>query len=1274
MSIDPSALLFVPSTVGALMAGTAAAGAAAMGAAMMVPAVSRRLMPMPRETRLVDFMPFGQIMADGETITTQRGDLVRVIKVQGAELTVTSQGESEALFHARRTWLSQIAEKKARARVFTIRTAVNPGELMEHPVAHLSKLANTWETAFQRNSFSTDHYIVLSTEKEGGMIAMDEATSLTISALSPFKAKVLNDKTDESPLKILGRLASPITRPNPKAQPGLNVSEAIVADQIHFADDKTGHITFTNGNKDLHLAIIGIKTWGDLTEEKMLLDMASLPFDYTIYHNVEPLGRTKATTTLDLQFRLARTTLMSETSHAQFAAVGEIIGGGGEDTQCLCSYSLSIVLEAATQEELDRRISQINTIAAQYQVMLVREGIAAQATWWSMFPTYDIQARPWKVLAANVATLLVMQRANPGAKFSPWGKSPITMLRTSSGSPYNFVFHDMSDPSNKEPLGHMLVVGPSGSGKAQPDDAPILTATGWSTMGEMRIGRMLRMPDGSLAPVTGVHPQGMKDVWEVGFEDGRSTECCIEHLWKVWNADRKAYDVVDLDEVIRRHEVASRHGRRISIPLVESDAVEMPHSVQPVPAYAIGAMLGDGCMRKRALTFSSAEPEHTIRRLEEILPEYEFAHESGVDYRARMRNQHETALFKGEPSPYQRTLVHDGREMTIREWAAETSIPSGRIHARCNQGWTPSEALGFEHRRRNGKSCDFARFDVAGESLTVAEMSARCDVAKTTLRERLVRGWTPEQAMGLAEAPNRRQWGENPLIRDLKALGLWGLSSHEKFVPDCYKAGSVAQRYALIQGLMDTDGSAEGTIASFSSTSERLALDVQEIVRSLGGIASIAPRQTFYTDEDGAKRAGRPSWRLSIRHPELKRLFSLPRKVQSCRKSQTARRLAITSITRKGRKEMRCISVGHPEHLYITNDYVVTHNTVTVSWLATMAMRYPELRVFFFDRFNGTEVVTNMSGGKYVKFDGTGAAMNPLQMDLTPRNKTFLQTWFQLITGLSDPASTEQFGRAIDMLELMPKEDRNLKRIQQTVFAPDSEARNRIRPWIMDNQNGQVFCAPEDTMDLESRMISFDFTTILDPDRKDNLGPAVVSYVMHRTMDVSVQQGHPAVYFVDETAPLLKNEYFAARFAAGLQEGRKLGQVFICAFQRPNAIEESGHGQTILGQCATQVFFPNAKAKKEDFAFFGLTDRELNFVLGKSHNHLARKFLLRRISETEGIESVVIDADMRALGDGLQTFASGNAAVRRIRELIDKDPENFRKLYMEHVAADRMSA
>lgn len=1255
------------------MAGTAAVGASALGMALLVPPISRKLFPMPKETRLVDFMPFTHMMEDGRTIMTKRGDLVRVFKVAGAELTVTSQGESESLFHSRRTWLSQIAEKKAMARVFTVRSAVRPEELMQHPVGHLNRLADTWESEFRKRSFATDHYIVLSVDKESGIIGLDEATSLTLAALAPFKPKLLDSRTDESPLKILGRLASPLARPNPAPRPNASVAEQITADQVHFADDKSGSIVFSQGDRKLHVAIVGIKAWGDLTEEKMLLDMASLPFDYTIFHNIEPLGRTKATTTLDMQFRLARTTFMTETAHDQFSAVREIVGGGGTDTQCICSYALSIILEADTPEELERRISQINTVASQYQVTTVKEGIASHATWWSMFPTYDVQARPWKVLAANVSTLLVMQRANPGAKFSPWGKSAITMLRTSTGSPYNFVFHDMSDPTNKEPLGHMLVVGPSGSGKAQPMDAPILTPTGWSTMGEMRLGKLLRMPDGSIAPVTGVHPQGIKDNYRIEFDDGRTTECCIEHLWKVWNADAKRYDVVDLATVIARKERADRNGSNIQIPLIDPDAVELPAISLPVPPYVLGAILGDGCTRTRALGISAEAQDavHTIARIEADVPDYEFAHKDGCDYVARMRDAPSTMTYAGLPSPYERNIEIEGRTQTVREWGRETGLRPERINDRLLAGWDEAQALGFADAPAKANAPQVVMLD--GEIRTFAELSVMSGIGPNTIRQRVRRGWSVEQSIGRDAAPVRVQ-RRSPLVEAIASLGLWGKLAHEKFVPDCYKAGSVEQRFALLQGLMDTDGSADGTTASFTSTSHRLAKDVQELTWSVGGIAKIAPRQTYFTDRSGTKVPGRPSWRVTIRHPQLDRFFSLPRKIAACRTSTTERRLAIKSIVKDGVKEMQCITVGHKDRLYVTSDYVVTHNTLTTTFLATMAMRYPELRVFFFDRFNGTEVVTNLSEGRYIKFDGTGAAMNPLQMELNERNKEYLKTWFQLITGLSDSASTEQFGRAIEMLDLIPVEDRNLKRISQTVFAPDSEARNRIRPWIMDNQHGQVFCAPQDSMDLDGRMISFDFTTILDPERKDNLGPAVVSYIMHRTMDVSIQRGHPALYFVDETAPLLKNEYFAAKFAAGLQEGRKLGQVFICAFQRPNAIQESGHGQTILGQCATQIFFPNAKAKREDFEFFGMTDRELDFVLGKSHNHLARKFLLRRISETEGIESIVIDADMRALGDGLQTFASGNAAVRKIRELMERDPENFRKLYFDYVAAERMAA
>src|SRR3546814_3463469 len=136
-----------------------------------------------------------------------------------------------------------------------------------------------------------------------------------------------------------------------------------------------------SGTKQRFMAVIGVKAWGDFTEEKMLADLASLNFEYMLYHHIEPLNRAKATTTLDMNYRLARTTLITETAQEQFGAVYEIVAGGAEDSQVLCNYGLNILVEAATEEELDKRISQIKTIAARSEETTVREGAVSKADW-----------------------------------------------------------------------------------------------------------------------------------------------------------------------------------------------------------------------------------------------------------------------------------------------------------------------------------------------------------------------------------------------------------------------------------------------------------------------------------------------------------------------------------------------------------------------------------------------------------------------------------------------------------------------------------------------------------------------------------------------------------------------------------------------------------------------------------------------------------------------------------------------------------------------------
>ncbi len=153
----------------------------------------------------------------------------------------------------------------------------------------------------------------------------------------------------------------------------------------------------------------------------------------------------------------------------------------------------------------------------------------------------------------------------------------------------------------------------------------------------------------------------------------------------------------------------------------------------------------------------------------------------------------------------------------------------------------------------------------------------------------------------------------------------------EKFIPQSLKLTSVGNRIALLQGLMDTDGTVDkrGRVY-YCSTSRKLAEDVQWIARSLGGKARLRERTTSYTYK-GEKRDGRPSYSVRIWHPRTDSLFRLSRKKERCRPGKWN---GGHEITRKlenvefiGKKESQCIAVSGPRQAYIADDFVVSLNT-----------------------------------------------------------------------------------------------------------------------------------------------------------------------------------------------------------------------------------------------------------------------------------------------------------------------------------------------------------
>lgn len=367
----------------------------------------------------------------------------------------------------------------------------------------------------------------------------------------------------------------------------------------------------------------------------------------------------------------------------------------------------------------------------------------------------------------------------------------------------------------------------TGDGKEQAIDAPVLTPNGFVKMGGLQLGDEVISRDGTPTMVTGIFPQGEKELFNITLEDGRVVEAGAEHLWKVFDCSRavhikdpvlreqERWEVINTDEIKRKLNLVNP---RLYLPLFEGH--NYPEETHLLDPYVVGVVIGDGCTTGNDVKISKDQPE-LINEIDRLLPEgYETCKRSGVD---------------------------------------------------------------FVIRRKDGYS-----------------------------KRRVV------------------HVGGNEVKRGFESIGLFGKRSWEKFIPESYKRGTKEQRYALVQGMMDTDGyvSDKGT-TSYCTTSEQLAKDFQEVIWSLGGIAKIGTKETTYT-YDGEKRKGRLAYIVNIRVPDPRKLVRThPLKVSRARKTQYSDtlKLRIKSVEFSRKFEAQCIMVDHPEHLYVTTDYVVTHNT-----------------------------------------------------------------------------------------------------------------------------------------------------------------------------------------------------------------------------------------------------------------------------------------------------------------------------------------------------------
>jgi phosphate starvation-inducible PhoH-like protein len=398
-------------------------------------------------------------------------------------------------------------------------------------------------------------------------------------------------------------------------------------------------------------------------------------------------------------------------------------------------------------------------------------------------------------------------------------------------------------------------------GRAQPYSSRVLTPTGFRPLGTLDVGDLVIGSDGRPTPVLGVYPQGRKRVFRVSTQDGASTVCCAEHLWAVHTAsDRRrgrAGRVLETRQMLGR--LRAPHADRFELPVLRGPAQFAPREV-PVDPYALGLLLGRGCLTGVTTSTTAAADPDLVLALQAAIDETEVRSAGGVDH-----------------------------------------VP---------------------HRATGGR----------GVGVMVA----------------------------------------NPVTAGLREPVPRAASSSAAFVPQAYLLNSWEVRLGLLQGLLDAGGGPvsrkDGACGiHYSTISPRLRDDVLFLVRSLGGVvdwrtgfASVR-RQGRAPGRDVLHRSG--AFVMDIRLPAWIAPFRLPRKADRYASSRVVRPMRfIDAIEPAGEEATICISVAAPDSLYVTDDFIVTHNTLNDSFIILDEAQNttPEQMKMFLTRLGfGSKAVVN---------------------------------------------------------------------------------------------------------------------------------------------------------------------------------------------------------------------------------------------------------------------------------------------------------------------------
>ncbi len=292
-----------------------------------------------------------------------------------------------------------------------------------------------------------------------GVRELDGAADAFLASLAPYGARLLGVYEDDRGLsseaaEFLGALYNGPFQP--VLLPAGDLGRHLPARRTSFGLDAFEQ---TGGPDSAHRygAVLSLKEYPPHTAPGILDDLLRLPYDLSLSESFGFVDRQASLERMGLALRRMRSADDDSASlKADLVAAKDDVSSG---RAAFGEHHMTVTLRGETLAEVNEAVAAAQAAFTDVGMIAVREDVNLEAAFWGQFPgNFKDIARRSLISTANFAGLASCHNHPTGqAEGNHWGPA-VTVLETTSGSPYYFNFH-------KGDLGNFTVIGPSGGGK-----------------------------------------------------------------------------------------------------------------------------------------------------------------------------------------------------------------------------------------------------------------------------------------------------------------------------------------------------------------------------------------------------------------------------------------------------------------------------------------------------------------------------------------------------------------------------------------------------------------------------------------------------------------------------------------------------------------------------------------------------------------------------------------------------------------------------------------